>query len=223
MLIETVNMCDVDQLISLFHFVMHIGDHLGEYGTLAYAILSIIIFTETAFVVFPFLPGDTLLFAAGAFCATGQLSLVLLNILIISSAVLGNTVNFWIGKYLVDRIDIKKAKWIDQAALVKTHLFFEKHGGKTIILARFVPLVRSFAPFVAGVSHMDHHKFQIYNVIGAILWSGLLSVCGYFFGNLPFIRDNLNIIVLIGASAAIIPTMIAGFLQLLQSLKKNKT
>jgi membrane-associated protein len=132
-------------------------------------------------------------------------------------------INFWIGKYLVDRIDIKKAKWIDQAALEKTHLFFEKHGGKTIILARFVPLVRSFAPFVAGVSHMDHHKFQIYNVVGAILWSGLLSVCGYFFGNLPIIRDNLNIIVLIGASAAIIPTLIAGVLQLLQSMKKNKS
>jgi membrane-associated protein len=222
MLIETVNMCDVDQLISLFHFVMHIGDHLGEYGTLAYAILSIIIFTETAFVVFPFLPGDTLLFAAGAFCATGQLSLVLLNILIISSAVLGNTVNFWIGKYLVDRIDITKAKWIDQTALEKTHLFFEKHGGKTIILARFVPLVRSFAPFVAGISHMDHRKFQTFNVIGAILWSGILTVCGYFFGNLPFIRDNLNQIVLIGALAAIVPTIIAGLWRFIQPLFNKK-
>ena len=216
-------MSNVEQLIALFQFVMHIGDHLAEYGTLAYVILSAVIFSETAFVIFPFLPGDTLIFAAGAFCASGQLNIAILKIVIIASAIIGNTMNFWIGKYLVDRIDIKKAKWIDQAALVKTHLFFEKHGGKTIILARFVPLVRSFAPFVAGVSHMDHHKFQIYNVIGAILWSGLLSVCGYFFGNLPFIRDNLNIIVLIGASAAIIPTMIAGFLQLLQSLKKNKT
>ena len=181
-------MSDVEQLIALFQFVMHIGDHLAEYGTLAYAILSAVIFSETAFVIFPFLPGDTLIFAAGAFCASGQLNIAILNVVIISSAIMGNTINFWIGKYLVDRIDIKKARWIDQAALEKTHLFFEKHGGKTIILARFVPLVRSFAPFVAGVSHMDHQKFQIYNVIGAFLWSGLLSVCGYFFGNLPFIE-----------------------------------
>jgi len=216
-------MTDVEQLIALFQFVMHIGDHLAEYGTLAYVILSAVIFSETAFVIFPFLPGDTLIFAAGAFCASGQLNIAILNVAIVASAIIGNTINFWIGKYLVDRIDIKKAKWIDQAALEKTHLFFEKHGGKTIILARFVPLVRSFAPFVAGVSHMDHHKFQIYNVVGAILWSGLLSVCGYFFGNLPIIRDNLNIIVLIGASAAIIPTLIAGVLQLLQSMKKNKS
>jgi membrane-associated protein len=215
-------MMSVDQLISLFHFVMHIGDHLGEYGTLAYAILSLIIFTETGFVVFPFLPGDTLLFAAGAFCASGQLSLVILNVVIIMSAVLGNTVNFWVGHYLVDRIDISKAKWIDQTALEKTHLFFEKHGGKTIILARFVPLVRSFAPFVAGVSHMDHKKFQTYNIIGAILWSVILTICGYFFGNLPIIRDNLNEIVLVGALAAIIPTIIAGLWRFIQPIFKKK-
>ena len=215
-------MMSVDQLISLFHFVMHIGDHLGEYGTLAYAILSLIIFTETGFVVFPFLPGDTLLFAAGAFCASGQLSLVILNVVIIMSAVLGNTVNFWAGHYLVDRIDISKAKWIDQTALEKTHLFFEKHGGKTIILARFVPLVRSFAPFVAGVSHMDHKKFQTYNIIGAILWSVILTICGYFFGNLPIIRDNLNEIVLVGALAAIIPTIIAGLWRFIQPIFKKK-
>jgi len=215
-------MSNVDQLISLFQFVMHIGDHLGEYGTLAYAILGLIIFTETGFVVFPFLPGDTLLFAAGAFCASGQLSLVILNLVIIISAVLGNTVNFWVGHYLVDRIDISKAKWIDQTALEKTHLFFEKHGGKTIILARFVPLVRSFAPFVAGVSHMDHHKFQTYNIIGAFLWSVILTICGYFFGNLPIIRDNLNEIVLVGALAAIIPTIIAGLWRFIQPLFKKK-
>jgi membrane-associated protein len=213
----------VEQLTSLFQFVMHIGDHLGEYGTLAYAILSLIIFSETAFVIFPFLPGDTLLFAAGAFCANGDLSLIILNLLVVISAVVGNTINYWIGRYLVTRIDVTKAKWINQDALEKTHMFFEKHGGKTIILARFVPLVRSFAPFVAGLSNMDQKKFQIFNIVGAVLWSGILTVCGYFFGNLPVIRDNLNEIVLIGALAAIVPTVFAGIWRFVQPLftKKN--
>jgi membrane-associated protein len=213
----------VEQLTSLFQFVMHIGDHLGEYGTLAYAILSLIIFSETAFVIFPFLPGDTLLFAAGAFCANGDLSLIILNLLVVISAVVGNTINYWIGRYLVIRIDVTKAKWINQDALEKTHMFFEKHGGKTIILARFVPLVRSFAPFVAGLSNMDQKKFQIFNIVGAVLWSGILTVCGYFFGNLPVIRDNLNEIVLIGALAAIVPTVFAGIWRFVQPLftKKN--
>ena len=222
-MIETVNMSYVEQLTSLFQFVMHIGDHLGEYGTLAYAILSLIIFSETAFVIFPFLPGDTLLFAAGAFCANGDLSLIILNLLVVISAVVGNTINYWIGRYLVTRIDVTKAKWINQDALEKTHMFFEKHGGKTIILARFVPLVRSFAPFVAGLSNMDQKKFQIFNIVGAVLWSGILTVCGYFFGNLPVIRDNLNEIVLIGALAAIVPTFFAGIWRFVQPLfiKKN--
>jgi len=222
-MIETVNMSYVEQLTSLFQFVMHIGDHLGEYGTLAYAILSLIIFSETAFVIFPFLPGDTLLFAAGAFCANGDLSLIILNLLVVISAVVGNTINYWIGRYLVTRIDVTKAKWINQDALEKTHMFFEKHGGKTIILARFVPLVRSFAPFVAGLSNMDQKKFQIFNIVGAVLWSGILTVCGYFFGNLPVIRDNLNEIVLIGALAAIVPTVFAGIWRFVQPLftKKN--
>jgi len=222
-MIETVNMSYVEQLTSLFQFVMHIGDHLGEYGTLTYAILSLIIFSETAFVIFPFLPGDTLLFAAGAFCVNGDLSLIMLNLLVLISAVFGNTINYWIGRYLVTRIDVTKAKWINQDALEKTHIFFEKHGGKTIILARFVPLVRSFAPFVAGLSNMDQKKFQIFNVVGAALWSGILTVCGYFFGNLPVIRDNLNEIVLIGALAAIVPTIFAGIWRFIQPLfsKKN--
>ena len=222
-MIETVNMSYVEQLTSLFQFVMHIGDHLGEYGTLAYAILSLIIFSETAFVIFPFLPGDTLLFAAGAFCANGDLSLIILNLLVVISAVVGNTINYWIGRYLVIRIDATKAKWINQDALEKTHMFFEKHGGKTIILARFVPLVRYFAPFVAGLSNMDQKKFKIFNIVGAVLWSGILTVCGYFFGNLPVIRDNLNEIVLIGALAAIVPTVFAGIWRFVQPLftKKN--
>lgn len=200
---------------------MHIGDHLGEYGTWAYVILSGIIFAETGFVIFPFLPGDTLLFTAGAFCASGELNLILLNVLIVSSAIAGNTVNYWIGQYLVERVDISTLKWIDQSALLRTHQFFEKHGGKTIILARFVPIVRTFAPFVAGISKMTFAKFQLFNISGALIWSISLTVSGYFFGNLPIIRDNLNTIVLVGVGAAVIPVLIMGLLKILQPLFKK--
>lgn len=215
--------CLVDQLISIFQFIMHIGDHLGEYGTWAYGILSAIVFAETGFVVLPFLPGDTLLFTAGAFAATGHLSLLLLNVLIISAAIAGNTVNFWIGQYLVQRMEISSLKWVDQSALERTHKFFEKHGGKTIVLARFVPIVRTFAPFVAGISGMTFTKFQIFNGLGAVFWSVSLTVCGYFFGNLPIIRDNLNIIVLVGVGAAIIPILITGCLRILSAILGNKS
>lgn len=215
-------MSSVESILSILQFVMHIGEHLGEYGPWTYGILSLIIFAETAFVIFPFLPGDTLLFTAGAFCAGGNLNLILLNALIISAAIIGNTINFWIGRYLVTVMDVRSSKWIDQNALTKTHSFFEKHGGKTIVLARFLPVIRSFAPFVAGISKMDAGKFQIFNVIGAVVWSGLLTLCGYFFGNLPFIRDNLNIIVLVGVGAAIIPLLLAGVINLVRRILKKQ-
>lgn len=201
---------------------MHIGDHIGEYGTWTYGILSAIIFAETGFVIFPFLPGDTLLFTAGAYCASGQLSIVILNALIIGSAIAGNTVNYWVGQYLVKKIEISSIKWIDQKALMRTHGFFEKHGGKTIILARFLPIVRSFAPFVAGISGMSFTKFQIFNVVGACLWSLSLTICGYFFGNLPGIRDNLDLIVILGIGAAVVPLAIAGFFKIVKSIFYQK-
>ncbi|WP_245898534.1 VTT domain-containing protein [Polynucleobacter rarus] len=212
----------MEQIISIFQTIMHIGDHIGEYGTWTYGILSGIIFAETGFVIFPFLPGDTLLFTAGAYCASGQLNIVLLNALIIGSAIAGNTVNYWVGQYLVTKIDITSAKWIDQKALLRTHGFFEKHGGKTIILARFLPIVRSFAPFVAGISGMTFTKFQLFNVAGACLWSLSLTICGYFFGNLPGIRDNLDLIVVIGIGAAVVPLTIAGFFKIIKSIFNQK-
>lgn len=201
---------------------MHIGDHIGDYGNWTYGILSGIIFAETGFVIFPFLPGDTLLFTAGAFCASGQLSIVILNLVIIISAIAGNTVNYWVGQYLVKKIEISSIKWIDQKALMRTHGFFEKHGGKTIILARFLPIIRSFAPFVAGISNMSFAKFQLFNIVGACLWSLSLTIAGYFFGNLPGIRDNLDLIVVIGIGAAVVPLSIAGFFKILKSIFKNK-
>jgi membrane-associated protein len=212
----------VEQIISFFQTIMHIGDHIGEYGTWTYGILSAIIFAETGFVIFPFLPGDTLLFTAGAYCASGQLSIVILNALIIGSAIAGNTVNYWVGQYLVKKIEISSIKWIDQKALMRTHGFFEKHGGKTIILARFLPIVRSFAPFVAGISGMSFTKFQIFNVVGACLWSLSLTICGYFFGNLPGIRDNLDLIVILGIGAAVVPLAIAGFFKIVKSIFYQK-
>jgi membrane-associated protein len=212
----------VEQIISFFQTIMHIGDHMGEYGSWTYGILSGIIFAETGFVIFPFLPGDTLLFTAGAYCASGHLSLVILNALIIGSAIAGNTVNYWVGQYLVTKIEISSIKWIDQKALMRTHGFFEKHGGKTIILARFLPIVRSFAPFVAGISGMTFTKFQFFNVVGACLWSLSLTICGYFFGNLPGIRDNLDLIVVLGIGAAVVPLAIAGLFKIIKSIFNQK-
>jgi membrane-associated protein len=194
--------------------ILHVDKSLGavieQYGTMVYAVLSAIVFAETGLVVFPFLPGDTLLFIGGAFCATGQMNIWLLMALLITAAVTGNTVNYWIGSAIGHKVFTHDYKWLDKAALQKTHAFYENHGGKTIILARFVPIVRTFAPFVAGVSDMTFAKFQLYNFTGAILWVVGLVSAGYFFGNIPVIRDHLNTIVLLGVAAAVVPLALGG-------------
>jgi membrane-associated protein len=194
----------------LLHVDKTLGTLLEQYGTLVYAVLFAIIFCETGLVVLFFFPGDTLLFIAGAFCATGQMNLPILIALLITAAVTGNTLNYWIGEAIGHRVFTHNYKWINQDALKRTHEFFEKHGGKTIILARFVPVVRTFAPFVAGVSDMTHARFQMFNVTGAVLWVGTLVTSGYFFGNIPVIRDHLTAIVLIGVSAAVVPVALGG-------------
>lgn len=203
----------MENITQLLDLVLHIDKHLGvivqQYGAWAYGFLFAIVFAETGLVVFPFLPGDSLLFIAGAFSANGNFNLLLLNIGLISSAIAGNTLNYMIGRYLGRRFDVREMKWLDRGALDKTHAFYEKHGGKTIILARFLPIIRTFAPFVAGVSEMSFARFQLFNVVGAGLWVISLTIAGYFFGNLPFIRDNLNIIVLVGVGAAAIPVAVA--------------
>lgn len=192
--------------------ILHVDKTLGvlvdQYGTLVYVVLFAIVFCETGLVVMPFLPGDTLLFIGGAFCATGAMDIWLLMALLIVAAIAGNTVNYWIGNAIGHKVFTHDYKWLDKAALQKSHAFYEKHGGKTIILSRFVPIVRTFAPFVAGVSDMSHAKFQLYNVTGALIWVVGLVAGGYFFGNIPIIRDHLNTIVLIGVGAAIIPLAI---------------
>ncbi|MBY0572301.1 MAG: VTT domain-containing protein [Undibacterium sp.] len=198
--------------MNLFDMILHVDKSLGiwiaNYGTLVYAVLFAIIFCETAFVIFPFLPGDSLLFIAGTFCATGAMNPWILVVLLVLASVLGNTINYWIGSLIGHKIMAKDFRWIDKAALKKTHEFYEKHGGKTVVLARFIPIVRTFAPFVAGFSEMSHKNFQIFNVLGGLLWILSLVVSGYFFGNIPFIKNNLNVIVLIGVGAAIVPIVL---------------
>ena len=200
--------------MQFFDMMLHVDKYLGtviaQYGTLAYAVLFAIVSCETGLVILPFLPGDTLLFIAGAFCASGAMNAGLLVVLLILAAVSGNTVNYWIGSAIGHKVFTHDYKWLDKAALQRTHAFYENHGGKTIILARFIPIVRTFAPFVAGVSEMTFGKFQIFNIAGAALWVVSLVAGGYFFGNIPIIRDHLNTIVLIGVGAAVIPLALGG-------------
>lgn len=201
-------------LVQFFNMILHVDKTLGmlltQYGIYVYAVLFAIVFCETGLVVLFFFPGDTLLFIAGAFCATGEMNYPLLVALLVAAAVLGNTLNYWIGEKIGQRVFTHDYRWINKDALRRTHNFFEKHGGKTIILARFVPVVRTFAPFVAGVSDMTHARFQAYNVTGALLWVMSLVTAGYFFGHVPIIRDHLTEIVLVGVSAAIVPLAIGG-------------
>lgn len=182
---------------SFVDFVLHLDVHLRElvlqYGVLTYAILFGIVFAETGFVITPFLPGDSLLFAAGAISALGSLNIAGVLTLLIVAAVLGDTVNYWIGHFFGKKIvDNPKITFINQEHIDKTEQFYKKYGGKTIILARFVPIVRTFAPFVAGVGTMEYGKFIAYNIAGGIAWVTLFTLAGYFFGNLEFIQKNFH-------------------------------
>ncbi|MFM0733277.1 DedA family protein [Paraburkholderia sediminicola] len=206
----------MDTLLQFANLVLHIDKFLGvfihEYGAWVYAVLFLIVFCETGLVVLPFLPGDSLLFIGGAFCATGEMNLGLLIVLLLVAAVTGNTVNYTIGRSIGPRVFNSHIpfleRFLDRSALQKTHNFYEKHGGKTIVLARFIPVVRTFAPFVAGASEMTVSRFQLFNIIGALFWVLLLVLLGYFFGNIPFIRQYLNLIVLVGIGAAVVPVVL---------------
>ncbi|EGF32818.1 DedA protein [Oxalobacteraceae bacterium IMCC9480] len=213
--------------MQLLDMVMHIDKYLGafitEYGTLVYGVLFAIIFGETGLIVLPFLPGDTLLFIAGAFSAEGQMNLLVLNVLLITAAVTGNTLNYFVGRAIGQKVFTHNYRWLDQAALIRTHAFYEKHGGKTIVLSRFVPIVRTFAPFVAGVSGMRFGAFQFYNVTGAVAWVSGLTVAGYFFGNIPVIRDHLSAIVLVGVGAAVVPVVLGGLWKVYRKMTRVRT
>jgi membrane-associated protein len=183
----------------LIDFILHMDEHLAtiiaNYGTWTYAILFLIIFMETGFVVTPFLPGDSLLFAAGSFAALGSLNPWLLFGLLTVAAVIGDTVNYSIGHYIGDRAFSGNIRWLKKEYMEKTQAFYEKHGGKTIILARFVPIIRTFAPFIAGVGIMAYKKFIAFNIIGGVIWVAIFTFLGYFFGNLPFVQKNFELVI----------------------------
>ncbi|WP_027817819.1 DedA family protein [Paraburkholderia bannensis] len=216
----------MDTLLQFVNLVLHIDKFLGvfihQYGAWVYAVLFLIVFCETGLVVLPFLPGDSLLFIGGAFAATQEMNLGALLTLLIVAAVTGNTLNYMIGRAIGPKVFNTSIpgleRFLDRAALQKTHDFYERHGGKTIVLARFIPVVRTFAPFVAGVSQMSMQRFQLFNIAGALFWVLLLVLLGYFFGNIPFIRQYLNIIVLVGIGAAIVPVVLGG---LWKMVRKN--
>ena len=194
-------------------FFLHHDKHLAEviqaYGAWTYALLFTIVFLETGLVVTPLLPGDSLLFAAGTFAALGALDVSLLFVLLSVAAILGDTLNYAIGHYLGPKVfHYPKSRFFNPEHLRKTHHFYEKYGGKTIIIARFVPIVRTFAPFVAGIGAMSYGRFLAYNVIGGILWVAVCLFAGYFFGNLPFVKENFSLVIVAIVLLSILPAVV---------------
>ena len=218
----------MDFLKKLIDIVLHMSKHLEElvaqFGPWLYVILFLIIFCETGLVVTPFLPGDSLLFAVGALAAiTPQpgafgLNIWVLLIILIIAAILGDSVNYWIGKMFGNKLPQKFPRLIKPQHIQKTHDFYERYGGKTIIIARFVPIVRTFAPFVAGIGKMTYSRFMLFNVSGALLWIGLLLPAGYFFGNLPWVKKNFSVVVL----AIIILSILPGVIEFLRERNRLK-
>jgi len=198
-------------LKGLLDFVLHLDKHLSpiiqEYGAWTYLLLFLIVFCETGLVVTPFLPGDSLLFAAGAFAASGSLSIWVLIAVLFVAAVLGDTVNYWVGHFLGHRLLNAKRRLIKPEHLAYTHEFYEKYGGKTIIIARFVPIVRTVAPFVAGLGTMSYGRFMSYNVIGGAAWVLICTLAGYLFGNLPFVQKNFSLVVLMIIVLSLVPAV----------------
>ncbi len=197
----------IKSLIDLFlHLDEYLSTIITQYGTWTYGILFVVIFVETGLVVMPFLPGDSLLFAAGTFAALGALNIWVLIGLMIIAAVVGDAVNYTIGHYLGERA--YNIKWIKKEYLEKTHAFFEKHGGKAIFLARFVPIVRTFAPFVAGIGKMTYGYFATYNVVGGVTWVMTFSLLGYFFGNIPFVKANFEFVIVAIILISVVPMFV---------------
>ena len=203
----------MEYIAAFIDIVLHLDKHLAmlvqEYGTWIYAILFAIIFSETGFVVTPFLPGDSLLFVAGALAALGGMDIGLLLAVLVAAATLGNMLNYQIGRAIGPRVfQWENSRFFNKTALEKTHAFYEKHGGKTLVISRFLPLFRTFAPFVAGVGAMNYARFTLFNLIGAISWVVGLTLLGYFFGNLPWVQKNLTIVILGIIALSMIPVAV---------------
>ena len=196
----------------LIDFILHIDVHLSElirdYGVQTYVILFAIVFVETGLVVMPFLPGDSLLFAAGAFTAKGDFDLWLLGTALSIAAIAGDSLNYAIGHYFGPKVFSRDNRRLNRQHLVRTEAFYEKHGGKTIIIARFVPIIRTFAPFVAGVGAMNYRRFLAYNVVGALLWVWSFLLLGYFFGNLPAVKSNFTLVIFAIIGISVLPIVV---------------
>lgn len=204
----------MDFILQIIHLTLHLdvalGQVIADYGVWVYAILFLIIFCETGLVVLPFLPGDSLLFVAGMFAAKGDLNTALLLLLLCVAAVLGNTVNYAVGSYLGPRVFLwPNSRFFNRDALNRAHQFYEKHGGKTLVITRFMPILRTFTPFVAGVSTMSFGRFQFFNIAGALLWIASLVLAGHFLGNIPFVKNNLTLVILGIIALSLLPAAIA--------------
>ena len=199
-------------ILDIIHFILHIDTYLSDiitrYGAWTYGLLFFVIFMETGFVVTPFLPGDSLIFAASTFAARGALNPWMLFILLAIAAVAGDTTNYWIGHAIGAKAYTGEVKWIKQEYMQRTHAFFEKHGGIAIFLARFVPIIRTFAPFVAGVSKMSYGYFITWNMIGGISWVALFTLLGYFFGNIPFVQKNFELVIIAIVLISLVPAVV---------------
>ena len=205
----------MELITTLIDFIIHIDEHLAviisDYGTWTYAILFLIVFAETGFVVTPFLPGDSLIFAAATFAAKDVLNPWIIFLVMASAGIIGDGVNYAIGNYIGPRVFTEDVRFLKREYLDKAHEFFEKHGGKAIILARFVPIVRTFVPFVAGAGSMTYPKFALYNVIGAMAWVGIFDFLGYFFGNIPAVEENFTFVIFAIIFLSILPPFIEYF------------
>ncbi len=204
----------MDLILKVIDFILHVDTYLSDiinrYGAWTLALLFVVIFVETGVVVMPFLPGDSLIFAAATFAARGALNPWLMFVLLSLAAVIGDTANYWIGHRVGARAYTGEVKWIKKEYMERTHVFFEKHGGKTIFLARFVPIIRTFAPFVAGVSQMPYGFFIRWNIIGGITWVAVFTCLGYFFGNIPFVQDNFELVIIAIILISLVPAVVEG-------------
>ena len=202
----------MELLTQFIDIVLHLDRHLiqmiAQYGYWVYGILFLIIFCETGLVVTPFLPGDSLLFVVGTLAATGALDLQWVAILLMAASFLGDNTNYWIGRFFGPRIFKKESRWLNRAYLNKTEAFYAKHGGKTVLFARFLPILRTFAPFVAGIGHMFYNRFLLFSIAGTVLWINSLLLAGYFFGNVPLIKDNLSAVILIIIVLTLLPGLV---------------
>lgn len=212
----------MEVILKLIDIFLHLDNYLGEviqqYGVWTNLLLFLVIFMETGLVVTPFLPGDSLIFAAGTFAGMGHLNIVVLLIILMAAAILGDTANYWIGHYIGDRAFSGNIRFLKKEYLERTHVFYEKHGGITIIIARFIPIIRTFAPFVAGIGAMSYGKFIVYNVVGGGMWVLLFTLAGYFFGGLKVVQDNFSLVII----AIILISVLPGVVEYLKGRSRAK-